>query len=166
MNNSDKTLFEQHFHYVGSKRIGYRQLRYFINFILNSKEFNDSGVKISNLRTKGILLNSTFIAHDVSCFRVSFESEYVITDGINKECRNIEGNITVGNGEVSMLSEVTRYGSKTETFKLSEEFYIENNSYVRLSLYPDNSYKESISCDSFEKYDDFEEKTLKMLRGK
>lgn len=166
MNNSDKILFEQFFHYSGNKKISNKQLRYLINLILNSKEFNDSGVKISNKKTKGILTNLSFKSFDYFGMSVAFNGTYVVTDGINKESRAIEGYIVISNGEVIISSVVTRYSDNTDSFKLKEIYYIEKNHYYRCSIYPNVSFKDDIGYYEFEKYDDFEEQTLKRLRGK
>ncbi len=166
MNNSDKILFEQYFHYSGNKKINNRHLRYLINLILNSKEFNDSGIKISNKKTKGILINLSFESFDDFGMSVGFNGTYVVTDDICREGRTIEGTLVISNGEVNISSLITRCSGNTDSFTLKEIYYIENNHYYRCSIYPSVSFKDEIGYYEFEKYNDFEEKTLKRLRGK
>lgn len=164
MNNDDKILFEQRFYSTGQYKLNDGQIAFFINLILNSKEFDDTPLKISNRKSKGILNNITFKSLQKSGMYVEFDGSYTISDGINHENRTIEGTIRIQRGEAILYSIINRLGNTTEKVELYEIYSISNNIYHRFSKYPTEHYINKINSYDFEKYSFFLNDTLNKMR--
>lgn len=149
MNKSDKILFEKYFYYKGGKNFSNKQFQFLINIILNSKELENSE-----------LLTFHCTSLDKEGYNVKFEAYYV--DKINK---SIEGVINLSRKEAIINAKVTYYTESVQEFEFYEVFYIENYNYYRFSSYPDKDYNTSLGSDLSYKYSQFEEKTLRKLRG-
>lgn len=152
MNRSDKILFEKYFYYKGSKNFSNKQFQFLINILLNSKELENS--ELLTFHCTGL---------DKQGYKVRFEAYYV--DKLNKINKSMEGFISLSKKEVTINSKVTYYTGVVQEFNFYEVFYIENSNYYRFSSYPNKDYNTYLGSDLTYKYSQFEEKTLRKLRG-
>lgn len=173
MKREDKVLFEQYFYGVGNRFSSHNKLFDFIlNLILNSKEFDSSIFKISDLSVNSTLISLYVRKMDLSNLKFYFSGLYYVTDGEKTENRTIYGDIYIQNGKVIVISNITRYGDVigVRECELAEVFEVNpiKECYYRFSSYAGMDYNETecISDAEFQKALEFKETTLKMIKNR
>lgn len=168
MDFNDRILFEEFFYMINHNK-SYRKNYFdlFINIVLNSKEFLDSDVKLSDRVQESTLLSLSVSQKKGTDSHFSFYATYSVSDGEIVENRDINGLISIKNGKIYLVSEIHRYCSDDlKDYELGEIFIVYDNFYSRLSSYNINDSIDvvNLSEEEFDKVNQFKEDVLNRIK--
>ncbi len=163
--NEYNFLFENFFCFSKDTMNNELDLNNIIRVILNSKEFTDTDLKISNKPTKSVLMGLQVTPEENGYAYLS--GIYYVTDGEIIENRDVAGTIKFGNKEVILLLNITRYNDITTTSELGEiiSFSYKTGNYTRFSSYSNKKPTiETINKLDYDKFPEFQKNAVRKIR--
>lgn len=161
MNLEDEILLERYFNISENSREYFDIL---LNVILNSKEFTDSNIHISNKKLQTDLLSLTI--NFISMNNFSFNAIYYVRDGEKFENRNMSGHIEISKNRFFIMSTITCFGEEFKEEEYYEIFERVGKKYHRFTHYGVNSYdRVNINIDEFNQIEEFKQKKLELIKS-
>lgn len=165
MSDEDKILFSQFFYSRNDNIDFYNNI---LKFIINSKEVNDSPLKISKEKLNCEILG--LVSEQISSYSSRFSMMYSVSDSLNHENRTIEGLIIISEGSVSIVGNISRFNKNgfNGSCEIIENFSMKDENYLRYYNYIGTEYygKEYINSEDFENIDKFKKNTVKLMRSR
>lgn len=158
-------LFEKNFNYVKENTYEVRlNLDNILNIILNSKEFTDSEILISDKPLTSYLLSLS--VKSIKPSKMLISGLYYVSDGELTENRSFVGEILVEKGKIFLIMSITRHNLKTKVEEIGEVFTLntKNGNVSRYTSYQSGySEIEVLNKASLNKYESFRENYSKVL---